>query len=80
MQNLPLAEYGIALSSIVALVFIVGKFLKHLEGKDKSFTDVINNHLNDAKSVSERLIAANDKMSASHERLEGAINKLVDKL
>ena len=80
MEQIPLAEYGVGLGAIVALVFIVVKFLVHLEKKDKTFTEVITNHLDDAQRVNEKLIASNDKISVSHDRLELTISRLIEKL
>ena len=80
MEQLPLAEYGVALGAIVALVVIVVKFLAHLEKKDKTFTEVITNHLDDAKIVNEKLVASNDRIAGSHDRLESAISRLLEKL
>ena len=80
MPETPFLEYGVAIASMGVLAFVVQKFLKHLEKKDADFTAVISNHLSSSKQVTEQLIASNNKMSVSHERLESAITKLIDKL
>lgn len=80
MNDLPLAEYGVAIFTIGALVFVIMKFLKHMQKKDEAFSYVINNHLSEDKEVKEKLVASNQALAKSHERLEGAIVKLVDKL
>jgi len=80
MESIPFAEYGIALSSIILLVIVIRIFIKHIEKKDDTFTDVINNHLSEAKEVNEKLVSSNNALSKSHERLEGAIERLVDRL
>ena len=72
-DQLPLAEYGVALGSVIALVFIVTKFLTHLKDKDEKFTLVISNHMNHATEAS-------TKLANSIDRNTEATNKLVDKV
>ena len=91
MEQVPFAEYGVAIFAIGALVFVIRAFLKnakdkdivfttYMKKKDEAFSSVINNHLNDAAKINREMIASNQSLAKSHERLEGAIVKLVDKL
>ncbi len=62
MENLPLQEYGVAIVAVIAMVWIVRAFLKHLKEKDASFTTVIQNHINHSTAVQEKLTASNQKL------------------
>ena len=73
MDQLPLAEYGVALGAIVAIVFIIRQFLAHLKDKDDKFTGIVTNHMTHATE-------AQVKLSTSIDRNTDATNKLVDKV
>lgn len=90
-MTLPLAEYGVAIFAIGTSFLIVrayiksnrekdDKFISFMEKKDTSFTGVINNHLSEEKALKEQLIASNNSLAKSHERLEKVMDKVVDKL
>lgn len=81
MENLsPFLEYGVAVFSMGALVFVIVKFLAYMSKKDAAFTEIVNHRLTEDAELKEKMIASNNAMAESHKRLEGAIGKLVDKL
>ena len=76
MPQFPLAEYGIALGSIIALVFIVKQFLSHLKEKDEKFTNVISNHLTHATEAQAKLGSAIDKNTEATSKLVDRVDRL----
>ena len=80
MELIDYISGGITVTAVSALVIVITKFLQHLALKDDQFTTTINNHIQHDTEVKEKLIESNIKISESHIRLEGAINRLVDKL
>lgn len=55
MDILQLADYGVTFVALGAMVFIVIKFLKHIENKDKDFKELLGNHINHNTSILEKL-------------------------
>ena len=58
MNEFNIAEYGVAAGAIASLIILVRYFLAHLEKKDKTFTNVIENHIDHNTKVQERLCSA----------------------
>ena len=80
MELIDYISGGITVTAVAALVLVITRFLGHLAKKDEQFTNTVNNHIAHDLEVKEKMIASNDRMADSHSRLEGAINKLIDKL
>lgn len=76
MNELPLAEYGVAIFSIATMGIMLYTFLKHLSKKDDNFTTtvkdfnvIITNHLSEDKEIKEKLIASNNSLEKTLDRI-----------
>lgn len=70
MNELPLAEAGIAITAVGSIVLIVRYFLSHLKEKDKIFTETINNHLEHEMKIKEKHAVAFEGFAKIMERIE----------
>lgn len=52
------AEYGTGIFGIIAVVFIVVYFIRHLERKDREFIKVLTNHLSEQREAMDKLTSA----------------------
>ena len=75
MDNLPLAEYGVAVVAIGALGFIVVKFLGHLKEKDDKFVNVISNHIDHATEANTRLAVSIDRNTEATAKLTEKVDR-----
>ena len=73
MDQLPLAEYGVAITAIAALAFTIRLFINHLKDKDDKFTSVISNHMNHSTEALTKVADAVDRNTQATERLTDKI-------
>jgi len=69
MALLEYTQFGVAIFSIAALVFCVGKFLEFMKQQEVSFKNTVDNHLDSLKEA-----------SGVQSRVQGELCKAVDEL
>ena len=74
-ENLPIAEYGVAIASMLVLGFVVRLFVSHVDKKDEKFTNVISNHLQHSTESQQKLSSAIDQNTQATVRLSDKIDK-----
>ena len=72
-DTIPFAELGVGVAAISVILFIVKAFLAHLKAKDEKFTETINNHINHSTAAIEKVVASNNRLSET-------LNRVLDKL
>ena len=63
------AQFGVAIFSIGALVFCIKEFLKFMTKQEESFKNTIDNHLHEAKELSNRQLKASENLNKAVEEL-----------
>jgi len=58
MNLIDYAQFGVAVFSIAALVYVISKFLKFMEIQERNFKDTIDNHLEAQRKANNELTAA----------------------
>ena len=69
MEMFELANYGVAIFSVGALVFCIKEFLKFMTNQEASFKDTIDNHLNSSKEIASEQLKSAQSLSKTVEEL-----------
>lgn len=65
-----LPQLGVGGAAVAGMVFIVNRFIKHIDGKDKSFVNIIENHLKHHNEALANLVQETKTVSAAIVRME----------
>lgn len=71
MDLFDISQFGIAIFTVGAMVYMVKKFLCFMKRQEENFTKIITNHLHDSSE-------ANTKLQHSHQELSMVIKELLN--